>query len=123
MFFPSIGLVCGGDNKRNIVENHSSFTIRIKEYSPTAFTVYRELCGIQASSILQSLQNSWVPGMKEFSNRYEIMNLNRKEKNRLLFLLRSFIAVSLNSHHYFVSTITFMTYFYFLVSVVYSESR
>lgn len=75
------------------MENHYPFTIDIKEYSSSAFSVFRELCGISASLILQSMESDWVIGMDSSPKYCVIVNVSRKEKNRLLFLLRSFIAV------------------------------
>ena len=95
VFFPSIGLVRSDDTKRTVVENHYPFTIDIKEYSSAAFSVFRELCNIPASLILQSLESDWVIGMDSIPKQCKIVDVSRKEKNRLLFLLRSFITVSI----------------------------
>ena len=80
------------------MENHYPFTIDIKEYSSSAFSVFRELCDIPASLILQSMESDWVIGMDSPPKLCKIVEMSRKEKNRLLFLLRSFITV-LNITH------------------------
>ena len=115
VFFPSIGLVRSDDRKRTVVENHYPLTIDIKEYSSSAFSVFRELCGISASLILQSMESDWVIGMDSIPKYCAIVNVSRKEKNRLLFLLRSFITVfNTASLHHSSSIATFMKHSFFL---------
>ena len=78
------------------VRNDSSFPIFVKEYCPNVFSFFREQCEIGCESVLSSLHSYWLDG-SDGSHHFEILVLTRREKQRIIELVRCFIAVGVSS--------------------------
>lgn len=74
------------------VYNDSLYTIHVKEYAPYVFSYYRELCGISVHSILAFFKCIWKHS-KAPSMSFSLVQISRKQKNRLLHMMRPWITV------------------------------
>lgn len=92
--FPSnCSLSSYSDGTHLNVYNDSLYAIHVKEYAPCVFSYYRELCGISVRSILAFFRRIWKKSSAPSSLSFSLIQISRKQKNRLLHMMRPWITV------------------------------
>ena len=92
--FPSnCSLSSYSDGTHLNVYNDSLYTIHVKEYAPCVFSYYRELCGISVRSIVAFFRRIWKQSNTPSSMSFSLVQISRKQKNRLLYMMRPWITV------------------------------